>query len=338
MDRSVKNSIVVGLSTFTILAMVLMPSAALFAAQGGNSNDDTFTICHATGSSTHPYTELHTSSQSTGGHFDNSGTPNSGHEDDLLFVGNVSCPTSVVTPTPVPTGTPAPTATPVPTATPTDTPAPTATPTASPTPTGTPAPTATPTATPSPTATPEPTVTPDPTSTPTPPTGGGTQYGTLVVQKVFAGDPTEDTYSAFSFTLNSDLDTFESDGTNQYVRPIGSYTVTENFKDNYTVTYGGDCNASGVVGVIANSTVTCVVTNTYKAPTGGVGGFNPEVSPTPEPTETPEILGASTQLPATGLSVMDALIISLCAGLFAAGVVLTFSSLETAELAGILKK
>ncbi len=56
------------------------------------------TICHATSSSDNTYVRIVVDSQAIGGHFENSGTPKSGHEDDLLFVGEVDCPQP---PTPV---------------------------------------------------------------------------------------------------------------------------------------------------------------------------------------------------------------------------------------------
>ncbi len=50
------------------------------------------TICHATSSTGTPYVRTVVDANATGGHFDNSGTPLSGHEDDLLFTGEVDCP------------------------------------------------------------------------------------------------------------------------------------------------------------------------------------------------------------------------------------------------------
>lgn len=48
------------------------------------------TICHADGDGT--FQTLHVSANATGGHFENGGTPLQGHEDDLLFDGEVECP------------------------------------------------------------------------------------------------------------------------------------------------------------------------------------------------------------------------------------------------------
>src|SRR3989344_4703254 len=86
----------------------------------------TVTICHATGNG--GFVQIVTSSNAVSGHFDNNGTPNQGHEEDLLFQGEVPCPSP--TPTPTPTATPTPTPTPTPTVDPTVTP--TVTPTATP--------------------------------------------------------------------------------------------------------------------------------------------------------------------------------------------------------------
>lgn len=60
------------------------------------------TICHATGSAENPYTTIHVNSNAIGGHFENPGTPKSGHEDDILFAGTVECPGPVQN-TPFPT-------------------------------------------------------------------------------------------------------------------------------------------------------------------------------------------------------------------------------------------
>ena len=52
------------------------------------------------------------------------------------------------------------------------------------------------------------------------------------------------------------------------------------------------------------------------------------VTPTPTPTETPEVLGASTTLPDTGLSVRDALILIGSAGTFVTGIATMASGLR----------
>ena len=73
--------------------LVMVLGIGLMALPGTLAYNPDVTICHATGSSSNPFVTIHTDSNSINGHFDNSGTPNSGHEDDLLFEGNVDCPT-----------------------------------------------------------------------------------------------------------------------------------------------------------------------------------------------------------------------------------------------------
>ncbi len=46
----------------------------------------------------------------------------------------------------------------------------------------------------------------------------------------------------------------------------GNHTVTETTNTNYTATFGGDCNASGVVTLAPNATKTCTITNTSSPP------------------------------------------------------------------------
>jgi hypothetical protein len=108
------------------------------------------TICHKTSSVTNPYEQIVVSENAIGGHFDNPGTPKAGHEDDLLFQGEVDCPvpTATLIPTTEPTATEQPTL--IPTERVTVIPTPTSEPTTlTPTPTekpveSTPAPTQTP--------------------------------------------------------------------------------------------------------------------------------------------------------------------------------------------------
>jgi hypothetical protein len=267
MDRSVKNSIVAGLATFTIVATVLMPSVSVFAKPGPKL---TVTICHS-GNGTNFTTNHPDATADVGGHdghdfdiippfdYEAQGNNPAGSypgknwttQNQAIWENDCVVPTSTSTPTPSSTSTPTPTpVTPTPTP---ETPIPTPTP-ATPTPTPatpTPTPSDTPTLTPSDTPTPTPSNTPTPTSTP-------------------SETPT----------------------------PSDTPTSTPNH------------HHSGGSSLVES----------------------PTPSPSVEPTETPVILGASTQLPATGLSVIDALVISLCAGLFAAGAMLAFSSVDTKHL------
>lgn len=58
------------------------------------------TICHKTESETTPYTRTVVNENATSGHFENNGTPKTGHEDDILLQGEQDCPAA---PTPTPT-------------------------------------------------------------------------------------------------------------------------------------------------------------------------------------------------------------------------------------------
>lgn len=55
-----------------------------------------WTVCHATGSTTNPYTRNVVSSKSQGGHFDNNGDPTTAHSLDILLDGDVDCPENYV--------------------------------------------------------------------------------------------------------------------------------------------------------------------------------------------------------------------------------------------------
>lgn len=125
-----------------------------------------YTICHATSSPSNPYTRIVVDDNSFAGHFDNPGTTSAGHEDDLLFEGDVPCPgDNNPTPTPSPTATPNTSPTPTPSIDPSPTPTPSVDPSPSPTPTATPEPTPTPTIEPTPTPTATPTSTPSSNNT-----------------------------------------------------------------------------------------------------------------------------------------------------------------------------
>lgn len=134
---------------FTLLALLAvlahMQAQMCFAKQ----NQDKVTICHATSSETNPYVRIVIDVSGKNGHFDNNGTPESGHEDDILILGEADCPGGSQEPTSTPIPTTEPTL--IPTVDPTSTPSPTPTteagtiPSSTPIPTQTSAPTATPT-------------------------------------------------------------------------------------------------------------------------------------------------------------------------------------------------
>ncbi|OGE45317.1 hypothetical protein A3B39_04515 [Candidatus Daviesbacteria bacterium RIFCSPLOWO2_01_FULL_37_10] len=152
----------------TMFTFGLTKTQTIVLAVGPNK----VTICHATESLTNPYERIVVDEHAISGHFENNGTPIFGHEDDLLFQGEVDCPSPSSSPSPTPS--PTPTSILLPTPTPTETPTPTATPT--PTPSNnqggeTPSPTPTtvqsePTPTQSVTSTPTPTATTSATPTP----------------------------------------------------------------------------------------------------------------------------------------------------------------------------
>jgi outer membrane biosynthesis protein TonB len=128
------------------------------------------TICHATSSETNPWVELTISENAVygpGGHFNENGTTQAGHEEDYFGPCNVESPTPTPTPDVTPTPTPEITPTPTPEVTPTPTPEVTPTPTPEITPRPTPVASGEPVPTPTPEPTPEPTpgVTLPPTDT-----------------------------------------------------------------------------------------------------------------------------------------------------------------------------
>ncbi len=79
-----------------VMARVIDPS--LFSILD-DSGEYKITICHATSSETNPYVRIVTDQSSTKGHFDEHGTPQAGHEEDILLSGDVSCPTPPLQPT-----------------------------------------------------------------------------------------------------------------------------------------------------------------------------------------------------------------------------------------------
>jgi hypothetical protein len=66
----------------------------------------------------------------------------------------------------------------------------------------------------------------------------------------------------------------ESPGTTKGVVP-GAYTVTETGPAGYTLTYSGDCNASGQVTLALGQTKTCTLTNDDQPPPPGYGDHDP---------------------------------------------------------------
>ena len=145
-----------------------------------------------------------------------------------------------------------------------------------------------------------------------------TPTATLIVKKVISGGTK--TAADFSFSVSgiSGTTAFEADGQNDLTLAPGTYTVTEVADAAYTTTYD---NCTDVV-LAADGSATCTITNTLivvvEPPTGGGGGSTggggapaPVVTPPgqvlgitlPEATPTPQVLGASTDLPRTGMPV-----------------------------------
>ncbi len=105
--------------------------------------------------------------------------------------------------------------------------------------------------------------------------------GTLVVQKIIVLSSAS--FTEFGFTVASQTQQFEADGTNAVSLTPGQYTVQEVVTQGFEVTYSGSCDVGGVVTVELGQTSTCVITNTL-----AVGGFNPgEIQSTPTPSPTP---------------------------------------------------
>jgi len=85
------------ISTLVLATVVLLGATTVSAKQ-----DHKVTICHATSSTTNPYVRIVVDEHATAGHFDNNGTPESGHEDDILLDGEQDCPGPVTPPPPPP--------------------------------------------------------------------------------------------------------------------------------------------------------------------------------------------------------------------------------------------
>lgn len=121
------------------LAQGLFPTFEQCRTQYGGR----ITLCHATSSSTNPYTRITIACQAlygngNAGHLDENGTTKAGHEDDVLADENGLCPGQQASPSPSPSSTPTPS------------PSPTSSPSPSPEGSPTPEPTAEPEGSPSP--------------------------------------------------------------------------------------------------------------------------------------------------------------------------------------------
>jgi uncharacterized repeat protein (TIGR01451 family) len=85
---------VVAATAIFALVLSLVYGAVPFVSAAPKDKDKV-TICHATESGDAEnidYQRIVTSPNALGAHFENNGTPKSGHEDDLLFEGEVDCP------------------------------------------------------------------------------------------------------------------------------------------------------------------------------------------------------------------------------------------------------
>jgi hypothetical protein len=107
-----------------LISISIFLFAVLFV-QGVYAIQNKVTICHATESNSNPWVRIVVAPQAIGGHFFNNGTPKAGHEDDILYQGEVQCPSPTVAPTATPTPTDQATPTPTPTREPELTPTPT---------------------------------------------------------------------------------------------------------------------------------------------------------------------------------------------------------------------
>lgn len=104
-DRLINSFIAVLTGLVLVLTSTLRYAPSVLATP-----EPKVTICHATSSATNPYEQIVVSENAIGGHFDNPGTPKAGHEDDLLFEGEVDCPSPSpsVSPDPSPSSSPSP--------------------------------------------------------------------------------------------------------------------------------------------------------------------------------------------------------------------------------------
>lgn len=120
-----------------VVILISITIVAIFGSKAVLAEADKMTICHATDNSTNPFVKIVVSTNSGNGHLNTDGTPRAGHENDILFSGDVDCPGATPSPTssaliassPSPTSSLSPSLSPSPTPSPT----PSLTPTPSPT-------------------------------------------------------------------------------------------------------------------------------------------------------------------------------------------------------------
>ncbi|MEY4747016.1 MAG: hypothetical protein RLZZ416_65 [Candidatus Parcubacteria bacterium] len=103
----------------------------------------------------------------------------------------------------------------------------------------------------------------------TPPPGGGTL---TVLKQVFGGSAAPENFSIHVLSNSADISgspqAGSASGTTYTGFPPGSYTVSETGGPaNYTPTFSGACNSSGVVTIAVGDIVTCTISNTFSAPT-----------------------------------------------------------------------
>lgn len=75
-----------------------------------------------------------------------------------------------------------------------------------------------------------------------------------VTGTIIAGDPPSPTVVEVPITI----------GEAALLKP-GEYTISENIDSNYTQSFSGDCNSSGVINLLANNIYTCLITNEEKS-------------------------------------------------------------------------
>jgi len=92
---------------------------------------------------------------------------------------------------------------------------------------------------------------------------GNPQTGTLTVNKVVTNDSGTGTSTIANFPLFVNGNSVVSGAANTLAP--GSYTVTETSNPDYTATFSGDCNVSGVVSIAAGESKSCTITNNDKA-------------------------------------------------------------------------